>query len=106
MGLPIRGRLRIVGRSTPLSARAAQNLARYLHPPQGDHPWPEEISERVLDTFNKESSTVRLILVEPLVVEVSADVAWSGRAFLHPVRLVRIRPELRPDEVSLPFDIP
>ena len=60
----------------------------------------------MLDRFNKESSTVRLTLVEPLVVEVSADVAWSGRAFRHPVRLVRIRLELRPDEVSLPFDIP
>jgi hypothetical protein len=48
-----------------------------------------------VDRFNRESGTVRLTLVEPLVVEVSADVAWSGRAFRHPVRLVRVRPELQ-----------
>jgi hypothetical protein len=66
------------------------------------HPWPEEISERVLDKFNKESGTVHLTLVEPLVVEVSADVAWSGRAFRHPVRLVRVRPELDPADVEFP----
>jgi len=102
VGLPVRGRLRIVGRSTPLSARAGRDLVRYLRPPRGDHPWPEEISERVVDRFNKESRTVRLTLVEPLVVEVSADVAWSGRAFRHPVRLVRVRPELDPDGVQFP----
>lgn len=49
-----------------------------------------------------ESGTVRLTLVEPLVVEVSADVAWSGQAFRHLVRLTRVRPELSPAEVSLP----
>ncbi|GAA3320648.1 hypothetical protein GCM10017710_47350 [Arthrobacter ramosus] len=60
----------------------------------------------MLDRFSKERGTVRLTLVEPLVVEVSADVAWSGRSFRHPVRLLRVRPELHPDEVSSPFDIP
>ncbi|MFB0839976.1 hypothetical protein ACETK3_18470 [Arthrobacter sp. E44] len=102
VGLPMAGGLRIVGRSSPLSARAGRDLARYLHPPQGKHPWLAEISARVLDRFNKEGGTVRLTLVEPLVVEVSADVAWSGRAFRHSVRLLRVRPELHPDEVELP----
>jgi ATP-dependent DNA ligase len=102
VGLPMRGRLRIVGRSTPLSAGAGRELARYLRPPRGKHPWPEEISDRVLDRFTKESGTVRLTLVEPLVVEVSADVAWSGRAFRHSVRLLRVRTELDPDDVEFP----
>lgn len=106
VGLPMRGRLRIAGRSTPLSARAGQDLARYLRPPRGDHPWPEEISGRVLDRFNRESGTVRLTLVEPLVVEVAADVAWTGRAFRHPVRLVRVRPELDPSAVQFPGHLP
>lgn len=102
VGLPMRGRLRIVGRSAPLSAGAGRNLARYLRPPRGENPWPDEISERVLDRFTRESGPVRLTLVEPVVVEVSADVAWSGRAFRHSVRLVRIRPELDPGGVKLP----
>jgi ATP-dependent DNA ligase len=102
VGLPMHGRLRIVGRSAPLSAGAGRDLAQYLRPPRGKHPWPEEISERVLDRFNKESGTIRLTLVEPLVVEVSADVAWSGQAFRHSVRLLRSRPELDPVDVQLP----
>ncbi|WP_247040577.1 ATP-dependent DNA ligase [Arthrobacter rhizosphaerae] len=104
VGLPLHGRLRIVGRSGPLSARAGRDLAPYLRPPQGKHPWPEEISERSLDRFTKESGKIHLTLVEPLVAEVSADVAWSGQAFRHSVRLVRVRPDLQPDEVSFPAD--
>lgn len=102
VGLPVRGQLRIVGRSAPLSARAGRDLARYLRPPRGKHPWPVQISERVLDRFTKEVGPVTLTLVEPLVAEVSADVAWSGQAFRHSVRLTRVRPELSPAEVSLP----
>jgi ATP-dependent DNA ligase len=105
VGLPMQGRLRIVGRSAPLSSRVGRDLARYLHPPRGKHPWPEEISTRMLDRFNKESGPVRLTLVDPIVVEVSADVAWSGRAFRHSVRLVRVRPELEPDDVQLPGNL-
>ena len=106
VGLPMRGRLRIVGRSALLPAGAGRDLAKYLRPPRGEHPWPEDISDRVLDRFNKGSGSVRLTLVDPIVVEVSADVAWSGRAFRHSVRLVRVRPELDPDDVQLPGHLP
>lgn len=102
VGLPMHGRLRIVGRSAPLSARMGRNLASHLRPASGTHPWPEEISERTLDRFSKERGTLRLTLVEAIVVEVSADAAWSGSAFRHSVRLQRVRPELSPDEVELP----
>jgi hypothetical protein len=98
----MQGRLRIVGRSAPLSSQAGRDLARYLRPPRGKHQEPEEISERVLDRFNKESDTIHLTLVDPIVVEVSADVAWSGRSFRHSVRLVRVPPELDPVDVQLP----
>ena len=102
LGLPVHGRLRIVGRSTVLTSKAARELAAHLRAPEGPNPWPEEISDRVLDRFNKESGTIRLTLVDPIVVEVSADVAWSGHAFRHSVRLVRVRPELDPGDVQLP----
>lgn len=106
VGLPVNERLRIVGRSAPLSARAGRDLASYLRPPQGAHPWPEKISDRLLDRFTKESGTIRLTLVEPLVVEVSADVAWSGQAFRHSVRFVRVRQELNPAEIRFPSLLP
>jgi hypothetical protein len=48
----------------------------------------------------KDREPNRLTRVEPLV-EVSADVAWPGHSFHHPLRLLRARPELNPDEVQV-----
>lgn len=78
VGLPVEGRLRIVGRSTALTAKAARDLAAYLQPPQGPHPWPEVITETMLNRFSKDKGSATLTLVEPLVVEISADL--PGRA--------------------------
>lgn len=101
-GLPVEGRLRIVGRSTSLTAKAARELAAYLNPPQSQHPWPEVITETMLNRFSKDKGPVALTLVEPLVVEISADVAWTGNAFRHTVRYLRPRPELSPADAVLP----
>ena len=101
-GLPVEGRLRIVGRSTVLPAEAARELAAHLQPPQGPHPWPEVITETTLSRFSKDKGPVTLTLVEPVVVEISADVAWSGNTFRHAVRYLRSRPELAPADVLLP----
>jgi ATP-dependent DNA ligase len=101
-GLPVDGRLRIVGRSTVLPARTGRELGRQLHPAQPGHPWPEEISETTVNRFSKDKGLVRLTLVEPLVVEVAADVAWSGKSFRHAVSFVRTRPELDPGTIELP----
>ncbi|GAA3406090.1 ATP-dependent DNA ligase [Pseudarthrobacter polychromogenes] len=101
-GLILNGKLRIVGRSTPLKARDSRELARWLHPPVGEHPWPTSVKGTALDRFNRDKEAVTLTLVEPMVVEVSADIAWSGRSFRHPLRLLRARPELSPADVTLP----
>ena len=56
-----------------------------------------------LDRFNSSGrDTVDLTLVEPIVVEISADVAMTGHSFRHAVRFVRARPELPVDEVAAP----
>lgn len=102
VGLPIEGRLRIVGRSSALTAAAARELAAQLHKPSTPHPWPETITETMLNRFSKDKGPVSLTLVEPMVVEISADVAWSGNAFRHSVRYVRARPELAPADVEPP----
>ena len=102
VGLPFDGRLRIVARSTQLTAKAARELAAYLRPPDGPHPWPEVIPETTLNRFSKDKGPVALTLVKPLVVEISADVAWTGNAFRHAVRYVRPRPELAAEGVQLP----
>lgn len=101
-GLPIQGRLWIVGRTSPLSAATSKALAAHLHIPRSDHPWPEEIGPGILDRLTKDKAPVHLTRVEPIVVEVSADVAWSGRSFRHPLRFLRARPDLDPAAVQVP----
>lgn len=102
VGLPVDGSLRIVGRSTALTAKMSQGPALHLHRPIGSHPWPDVITETALNRFSKEKGPVTLTLVEPLVLEISADVAWSGNAFRHAVRYLRVRPELDPQDVQQP----
>ncbi len=83
VGLPFDEELHIVGRSTPLRTTASRSLGAQLRPPVGPHPWPEVVSPGAVDRFNAGRDPIRLTLVEPIVVEVSADVALSGRAFRH-----------------------
>lgn len=101
-GLILEGELRIVGRTTPLKSADARDLAQWLKPPKNQHPWPSSVKGTALDRFNRDKKPVALTLVEPVVVEVSADTAWSGRSFRHPLRLLRARPELSPADVTLP----
>jgi hypothetical protein len=56
MWLPMSGRVRIVGRSAPLSARAGTDLAKNVRPPGG----ASVAGGNQLDWFNKESGSVRL----------------------------------------------
>jgi hypothetical protein len=101
-GLPLFGRLWMVGTTSALGRSASRSLGLHLHTPRKDHPWPDEISPTVLDRFTSRKEPIRLTRVEPIVVEVSADVAWSGRSFRHPLRYLRARPELDPAAVKLP----
>ncbi|MFP3581354.1 ATP-dependent DNA ligase [Arthrobacter sp. SIMBA_036] len=90
-GLPVDGQLRIVGRSTVLSTRAGRELGRQLRPALPGHPWPEEISETSLNRFSKDKGLVHLTLVEPIVVEIAADAAWSGKSFRHPLSMLPVQ---------------
>lgn len=100
-GLLAAGRLRIVGRTVPLT-RAAAALAHELVPARGGHPWPVTVTSTTVHGFGRARDPVELTLVEPVVVEVSADVAWSGTAFRHPLRFVRTRPDTDPADVLAP----
>lgn len=101
-GLPIDGVLRIVGRTSVLRPADSRALARWLKPPESPHPWPSVVKGRTLDRFNRDASPVALTLVKPVVIEVSADAAWSGQSFRHALRYIRVRPELNPDDVGVP----
>lgn len=101
------GELRIVGRTSSLDAESSKQLGKMLTPPEGEHPWPTEVKPGAVDRFNRGGrKSVTLTLVEPLVVEVSADVAMTGYSFRHVVRFLRPRPELDPAEVPGPSQVP
>jgi hypothetical protein len=102
IGLPVDGRLRIVGRTAALSAITSRTLGKLLREPAGPHPWPTVVPPTAIARFPKERGDVHLTLIEPVVVEVLADSAWSGTAFRHTTRFLRVRPELDPAVVTIP----
>jgi ATP-dependent DNA ligase len=95
VGLARDGELNIVGHSTVLSKAAAAELAGVIAPPRGDHPWPTRIAGN-----RWRSKATELTLIEPIVIEVSADTARDNDVFRHPVRFVRVRPELAPTDLG------
>ncbi|WP_233571553.1 ATP-dependent DNA ligase [Cellulomonas triticagri] len=80
LALPVDGELVPVGRSRSLGPAAALALARQITPLG----MPSAIATSIA----------------PLVVEVSADVPWSGGRLAQPAQLLRARPELHPVEVG------
>ncbi|MCF6736667.1 ATP-dependent DNA ligase [Blastococcus sp. KM273129] len=91
------GELVVVGRSSPLSPAQSAELAAVLRPAGPDHPWPERVGT---GRFGGGRLAVPLTRVEPTaVVEVSADAALQAGVFRHPLRFVRVRPDLRPEDV-------
>jgi ATP-dependent DNA ligase len=91
------GELVVVGRTSPLTPRQAAELAAVLVPAGDDHPWPDRIGT---GRFGGGRLAVPLTRVDPaVVVEVSADAALQAGVFRHPLRYVRVRPDLRPEDL-------
>src|SRR4051794_3260219 len=87
----------VVGRTSPLSPRQAAELAGVLAPAGPGHPWPERIGT---GRFGGGPLSVALTRVEPtVVVEVSTDAALQAGVFRHPVRYLRVRADLLPEDV-------
>ena len=92
------GELVVVGRTSPLSPEQAGELAAVLRPAGPDHPWPDRIGT---GAFGGGRLSVPLTRVAPeVVVEVSADAALQAGVFRHPLRYVRVRPDLSPGDVD------
>ncbi|SOD95767.1 ATP-dependent DNA ligase [Blastococcus haudaquaticus] len=92
------GELVVVGRTSPLDPRQSAELAAALSPASGPHPWPERIGT---GRFGGGRLSVALTRVDPtVVVEVSADAALQAGVFRHPLRFVRVRPDLRPADLA------
>lgn len=87
----------IVGKSVPLSRSQAAELARVLEPASPRHPWPDEVSST---RFGSSRDKVKLTKVEPnMVAEVLADSALQAGMWRHPLRFLRLRPDLTPADL-------
>ncbi|MEV7471651.1 ATP-dependent DNA ligase [Streptomyces kronopolitis] len=95
----VSGRLRYVGRSTPLTVQASRQLSEQLEPAAADHPWHGYSFS--VSWGSREKLVVDL--AEPLLVaEVSADTAVDSGRWRHPVRFVRLRTDMEPQDTP-PF---
>jgi ATP-dependent DNA ligase len=91
------GELVVVGRTSPLSPAQSAELAAVLTPAGDDHPWPDRIGT---GAFGGGRLSVPLTRVVPeAVVEISADAALQAGVFRHPLRYVRVRPDLHPEDL-------
>lgn len=71
-----------------------------MHTALEDRPWSEDV-KRSVSRFGGRQPALP-IRVEPLVLEVVADVIWAGKSFRHPLRYLRARPDVDPAAVTLP----
>ena len=96
-GLIRQGELQVVGRSTPLTNGQAKTLGPALTAAGPGHPWPDVISS---SRFGSSGDKVPLVKVEPVVVaEVLADTALQAGGYRHPLRYVRPRFDLAPEDL-------
>lgn len=93
------GELVVAGSTAPLTLTEQRAVAALLRVPDGEHPWPPEISSGPLGGWSGGRRTA-IERVEPvLVVEVEADTAYEHRRWRHVTRFLRARPDLGVDDV-------
>jgi ATP-dependent DNA ligase len=93
------GRLRISGRTGPLSPPARAEVRAVLAPSLGAHPWPEVIPSSRFG--QRPSQPVEYTRVVPsLVVELDVDTACEHHRWRHAARLVRVRRDLGINDLS------
>ncbi|MFR9802545.1 RNA ligase family protein [Pseudonocardia sp. RS010] len=93
-----RGRLRVAGRTTALDASARLRLPSLLAAASNEHPWPDVIPSARFG--QRPSEPIEYVRVRPeVVVELDVDAAYEQERWRHPVRFVRIRAELHPEDL-------
>ncbi|WP_433559210.1 ATP-dependent DNA ligase [Pseudonocardia xinjiangensis] len=100
-----RGRLRVAGRTTPLSRAARGDIAPVLTAAGAEHPWPPTIASSRFG--RRPSEPVTYVQVAPTtVVELDVDSAFEDHRWRHPPRFIRVRRDLWPSDVSIASPVP
>jgi len=92
------GYLRLVARSTPLSAPVRTDLADRLSPAGPAHPW---LGMRVTSHWGSRDPLEFTPVAPHLVAEFSGDTAVDDGRYRHPVRFLRVREDLSVDQLPL-----
>lgn len=93
------GRLRVSGRTTPLSAAAKATMMHVLEPPGRTHPWPRTIPSSRFGQLP--SQPVAYTKVKPrVVVELDVDTAFENYRWRHACRFLRIRRDLKAADLT------
>ena len=105
-GYDTRGRLRPVGISTPVPATLLPAIAA-LPAAAAGHPWHRGVPRSALGRLRGDTSPVPAVRPVSLimVVDVAVDVLDHGHA-RHPIRVLRLRPDLDADQVEAPGRVP
>ncbi|QKG18723.1 ATP-dependent DNA ligase [Actinomadura verrucosospora] len=100
------GRLRVVGRTSPLPPSASHSLAALLTAAGDDHPWPSVLPAGWAGGLpGAETSTSYARVLPSVVAEISVDAAVEHGRWRHSVRYVRARPDLTPGDVPEGLDL-
>jgi ATP-dependent DNA ligase len=95
-----RGRLRVAGRTTPLSRAARDDITAVVTAAGAEHPWPPTIASSRFG--QRPSEPVTYVQVAPTaVVELDVDTAFEDHRWRHPPRFIRLRRDLCPSDVSI-----
>ena len=94
-----RGRLRYVGRSTPLTVVQRAELSAQLAVARDRHPWPRPLPAAWSGQLDRREPQDYLQVEPLLVAEIVVDGAYERGRWRHPVRHVRLREEWQPSQV-------
>ncbi|GAB2607047.1 hypothetical protein GCM10027168_44870 [Streptomyces capparidis] len=90
------GLLRLIARTTPLTDTAADDVARVLVPAGPSHPWR---GMRITARWGSREPLAFTCVEPAAVVEFSGDTAVDAGRWRHPVRALRLRPDLASADV-------
>ena len=95
------GRLRVSGRTTPLSPSARSTMTHVFQPPGASHPWPRTIPSSRFGQLP--SQPVTYTKVKPrVVVELDVDGSFEDYRWRHACRFVRVRRDLKAADLPAP----
>ncbi|MFC8835937.1 ATP-dependent DNA ligase [Streptomyces griseoincarnatus] len=91
-----RGQLRFIARTAPLSATARREVGALLYPGDDNHPWERR---RFSAGWGTREAIDHRPVQPDVVVEFAGDTAVDAGRYRHPVRYLRVRDDMSPEQL-------